>query len=435
MPNENPRFTILVPTVGRSNLLTSTLEGLLLQEFEDFEIVVSDNFSNDDTQRILQGYEDNPRVRSFRTERRLSMPDHWEFATGHAKGQFIVVLGDDDGLSLVALRVLDDVIRRTGANIMSWRQASYYHPDWPGNEANTLFIPTDLTGDVHVVSALKVLNDYQQFRLELFPNLLRTCFSSELFARAKARAGQVYVGAPDYSCPALLLMDPIAKYASIDAVLGFGGKSRISNASASVHPRNKKLTVYVRAYMSEFGETDPFPHHEPKVWSISNAMAAGLSYAKWYYPEVRLDSEPNVRHIFKQTVGEIERGRITAPKEHIQNFKRWLGELPETQKKQIPTTYQAEAFRVVLADLLKIPFLPIIKRLNLGTRFRLFNLARKATGKQIRALWAHGPQTLWISRQDLSGEGGLNAMKLLHSEIDKANVATYSALSELRYIA
>ncbi|MEE2959171.1 MAG: glycosyltransferase [Myxococcota bacterium] len=58
-----PFFTIVLPTRNRADLvLNSALPTILNQTFGDFEVVVCDNFSSDDTQERVEALGD-PRVR------------------------------------------------------------------------------------------------------------------------------------------------------------------------------------------------------------------------------------------------------------------------------------------------------------------------------------------------------------------------------------
>ena len=44
-----PLFTILIPTFNRRDLVVHAINSVLKQTFDDFEIIVCDNFSTDDT--------------------------------------------------------------------------------------------------------------------------------------------------------------------------------------------------------------------------------------------------------------------------------------------------------------------------------------------------------------------------------------------------
>ena len=49
-----PAFSIVIPTYNRSDLFPYAVESIFKQSFQDFEIIVSDNCSADDTQQIAQ---------------------------------------------------------------------------------------------------------------------------------------------------------------------------------------------------------------------------------------------------------------------------------------------------------------------------------------------------------------------------------------------
>src|SRR5439155_1533464 len=76
-----PRFSIVMPTRNRAQLLQFALQSALDQPTADLEVVVSDNDSRDDTPAVARRFND-PRVRYVRTPETLAMPDSWEFAHG-----------------------------------------------------------------------------------------------------------------------------------------------------------------------------------------------------------------------------------------------------------------------------------------------------------------------------------------------------------------
>src|SRR4051812_3222592 len=93
----SPRFSIIIPTRERAATLRYALRTCLDQTFDDYEVIVSDNFSSPATKAVVDEAA-APRVRYFRTDRPLAMSDSWEFAVSHARGEYVLVIGDDDGL-------------------------------------------------------------------------------------------------------------------------------------------------------------------------------------------------------------------------------------------------------------------------------------------------------------------------------------------------
>jgi glycosyltransferase involved in cell wall biosynthesis len=92
-----PEFSVLLPTRNRASLLVEAIETVRAQDFEDWEIIVSDNASIEDVRGIIENIAD-PRIVYLRSDEPLSVTDNWNRAIDAAQGRWIVMLGDDDGL-------------------------------------------------------------------------------------------------------------------------------------------------------------------------------------------------------------------------------------------------------------------------------------------------------------------------------------------------
>ena len=57
-----PRVTVLLPTYQSEKYLHETLESIFSQSFQDFEVLIVDDHSTDDTLKIIQSFPDS-RVR------------------------------------------------------------------------------------------------------------------------------------------------------------------------------------------------------------------------------------------------------------------------------------------------------------------------------------------------------------------------------------
>ena len=66
MTNEHPHVSVIVPTRDRGTSLALTLDALSAQTYDDFEVVVIDDGSSDDTPAVIAAA--GPRVRGVRTE-------------------------------------------------------------------------------------------------------------------------------------------------------------------------------------------------------------------------------------------------------------------------------------------------------------------------------------------------------------------------------
>lgn len=99
MGSHCPRFSILVPAFNGMPFLRHTVETALAAGSDSFELVVSDDHSKDGGLEFLAGLRD-PRLRVLQTPESssFSMVEHWEWLLGHARGDWIMFLGQDDGL-------------------------------------------------------------------------------------------------------------------------------------------------------------------------------------------------------------------------------------------------------------------------------------------------------------------------------------------------
>ena len=91
----HPVISIGIPTYNRPIFLTQAINSVLLQTFQDFEIIVSDDCSTDNTSDVVHGIDD-PRIRYHRTLTNLRPPRNWNECVRLAQGEFFALLPDDD---------------------------------------------------------------------------------------------------------------------------------------------------------------------------------------------------------------------------------------------------------------------------------------------------------------------------------------------------
>ena len=91
--NINPLVTVIIPTYNRGWILKEAIDSVLLQDFDDFELIVVDDGSTDNTQDILNGYACDIIVLR-RDNRGVSAARNAGITC--ASGQFIAFLDSDD---------------------------------------------------------------------------------------------------------------------------------------------------------------------------------------------------------------------------------------------------------------------------------------------------------------------------------------------------
>jgi glycosyltransferase involved in cell wall biosynthesis len=92
------KFSVVIPTHNRLDLLADAIESVRRQDAADWELVVFDNSSTDDIGGHVRKLAD-PRVRCSRSDEFLPVTDSWNRAIDLASGDYVIFLGDDDGLA------------------------------------------------------------------------------------------------------------------------------------------------------------------------------------------------------------------------------------------------------------------------------------------------------------------------------------------------
>jgi glycosyltransferase involved in cell wall biosynthesis len=109
-----PLVSFCVPTYRRAAFLARTLSSALAQTVTDFEIVVVDDCSPDDTAAVVRGFTD-PRLRYVLNEKNLGVPENLNRAMSLATGEFLVLLEDHDLMEPTYLEKTLEVMRRNPA--------------------------------------------------------------------------------------------------------------------------------------------------------------------------------------------------------------------------------------------------------------------------------------------------------------------------------
>lgn len=91
----SPKVSVLVPTYNRSAYLAKALNSILSQTYSDFEIIITDNCSLDDTEAVVASFSDD-RIKYLRNEYNVGAVGNYNKALRVAKGEFIHLFSDDD---------------------------------------------------------------------------------------------------------------------------------------------------------------------------------------------------------------------------------------------------------------------------------------------------------------------------------------------------
>lgn len=94
-PGAAPTVSVLVKAFQHAPYVRQTIESVLAQSFQDFEIVVTDDGSTDGTAEILRGFTD-PRIRLECWPENRGIPTAMNATIARARGRYLAILNSDD---------------------------------------------------------------------------------------------------------------------------------------------------------------------------------------------------------------------------------------------------------------------------------------------------------------------------------------------------
>ena len=130
------KFSILLPTRNRVRYLEYAMQTVLRQDYGEWEIIVSDNDSDEDVEGLCRSIGDE-RVKYYRTREFVPVTDNWNNALARSTGDYVIMLGDDDALMRGHLSTMARLIEEfeapdliyTGAYIYAYPGVLPEHPD------------------------------------------------------------------------------------------------------------------------------------------------------------------------------------------------------------------------------------------------------------------------------------------------------------------
>lgn len=100
-----PRVSVVVPAYRNVDYLAATVDSILAQDYDDYELVVADHSSGDGSDALLARYAGHPRVRVLSpTPAGGGALANWSRVSEHARGELIKLVCGDDLIAPTALR-------------------------------------------------------------------------------------------------------------------------------------------------------------------------------------------------------------------------------------------------------------------------------------------------------------------------------------------
>ena len=154
-----PSFSIIIPAKNRAHTIVQTLKTIFKQPYKDFEIILSDDFSEDGTEDLINQFKTNPNF-VFTRPKETGMMNNFEHSISMSNGRYLIVLGGDDGLLPDSLSQLQQIIEKENHKIITWPTPAFFYPGLR-SESSFLTIPTESFNKKNIkeISSAKFLDN------------------------------------------------------------------------------------------------------------------------------------------------------------------------------------------------------------------------------------------------------------------------------------
>ena len=89
------KVSICIPAYNHPELLRRTLESILAQNFEDYEVIITDDSDGGAVNELVSSFDDK-RIHYYKNAMQLGSPANWNRAVSLAKGEYVKVIHHDD---------------------------------------------------------------------------------------------------------------------------------------------------------------------------------------------------------------------------------------------------------------------------------------------------------------------------------------------------
>ncbi len=266
----NPLLSVVIPTRNRQEYAVSSVASILRIPDRDLEIVVQDNSDTRELEGLLQQHAPDSRLQYCHTRTPLSFIGNFDAAVSMAKGEYLCVIGDDDG---VMPEIMEATRWARDNGLDTLKPAVCAHYLWPASGiASTMFrdVPQE-TGELTILpfSGRVICTDNekemrkvmrrggQEYLQTEMPRFYHGIVRRQCLKRVCEKTGAYFGGLSPDIYAAMAISNMAKNSAAIDYPLTLPGSCRKSGAVAGATGK----------HTGNLEDAPHFKHRGPYEWS------------------------------------------------------------------------------------------------------------------------------------------------------------------------
>lgn len=254
--NELPYFSVIIPQKDRAEYIGHTLRTCMIQDYPNFEIIVSDDCSEDNSVEVIENLAKiDSRIKLFAHKKHLGMRDNFEFALSQVKPGYVMALGGDDGLTPGCIWRMYDILKSTGQQLLTWTPAGFVYPD-EEDGPNIFYVKRKKKEKVKLLRSEDFLNKIAKSFRYLVDDCpmfyMKGVASTELVERVKSRTKDhcfYYCPTPD-GFSGVVLAGEVEQYAYTNEPLSIIGNTKKSQGK-NYHRTDEKSKAEAQQFFND----------------------------------------------------------------------------------------------------------------------------------------------------------------------------------------
>ena len=278
-----PCLSLIIPTRERADTLASTLVTALEQRSDDYEVIVSDNASIDDTRAVVERFDD-PRLRYFNSGKRLSMCDNYEFALQQARGDYVIVIGDDDAVVPGAIDHLLSLLRQSDEQLIHmWPLHIYDWPDAGGDGRIAYLAPVMASSELDLKAKARFAMAHGGWKYYELPSPYHAAIPRRMLDIIRSRTGRVFHSTQPDVFTAMAIAAIADRAINVGVTITFNGRSKRSNGIGFTTSKGQSN---IDRFLREYSDYHLHPSLFPGVAGSANMIPDAVLLARDLFPEL-----------------------------------------------------------------------------------------------------------------------------------------------------
>ncbi len=213
-----PFFSIILPTFNQANFLKKSLNSIIQQTFKNWELIIIDNYSTDETKKVIQSFKDK-RFRVFKIKNKNILARSRNLGIKKSKSDWICFIDSDDKWYPKKLEITKNFIEKTKGDLfyhdlvftnkyfifkrkkihdksktMSSPILNYFTKNGNGIGQSSVTVRKKILNKIGLISEKK-----DKFSWEDFDTWIRISKITQKFIRIPKVLGSIYVGKENIS--------------------------------------------------------------------------------------------------------------------------------------------------------------------------------------------------------------------------------------------